>query len=41
MLFEMLGALAVEGPLPQLMVCLAVKGSPRTVQASLMLEYLC
>lgn len=41
MLLELLRALTVEGSQPQLMVCIAVSGSARTVQASLMLEYLC
>lgn len=40
-LFELLRAFTVEGTLPQLMVCVVVSGSVCTVQASLMLEYLC
>lgn len=41
MLFELLRAFTLEGTLPRLMVCVAVSGSVRMVQASLMLEYLC
>lgn len=40
-LFELLRALKVEGSLSQLMVCSMVSGSACTLQASLVLEYLC